>query len=223
MDKVQAVITFILSLITFGTVIYKLIIKKTHKREDEYYDKVLKPFIIKYAKNKNINAVKCIREIVHREQDYVPKYIFYLLDNNRKEELKKVLIVDYFDLYNNDSNNIVRGSNYLQKALLYVGMFFVLIFLSLGVGLIVLYALSLLLSIIYEFIENGLQAIKYIDWKMHITGGIVGGSCILISFGMAKLYLKKNIDRYSIKESHINKIINKKVEGYRKYCGGYVV
>ncbi len=222
MDKVQAGITFILSLITFGTVIYKLVIKNIHKREDEYYKKVLKPFIIEYSNNKNINAAKYIKRIVNREDDYVPKYIFYLLDNNSKEELKKVLIMDYFDLYNNDTNNIMRVSNYLQKALLYVGMIFVLIFLSVGIGLLVLCILSLIISLLCEICKSGVEGIKLIDWEMYINSGSAGGLCVLIGYGIAKLHLKVNIDRYSIKEKFIKKIIDKKVEEYRKYYNEYV-
>ena len=71
---------------------------------------MLKPFVVAYKINLDINITSFVYSKVDRSNDNIPKYVFYLIDKCQKEDeiedkcidnqniLKKVLIHDYFNL-----------------------------------------------------------------------------------------------------------------------------
>ncbi|WP_031390506.1 hypothetical protein [Kineothrix alysoides] len=98
-------LSIIISAITAtATFLHNFVFKNINKREDEYYEKVLIPFYNIYYYNSNINAVKFYKKLgIPVSAEYIPKYLLFLLKSNDEEKLKKILILDYLLLYNNDS------------------------------------------------------------------------------------------------------------------------
>lgn len=222
-EKIEIIISVLLSLITFGTAIYKLVIKKTNNRKDEYYKKVLNTFIVKYKANENVNAVKFINAVVERDDDYVPKYVFYLIDSDRNEDLKKVLLNDYFDLYKNDINSLFIIGSFLGKVVFYAYFLLIFYFLGAGVGIIALSGINVILSIILGIIEgSGINILLMALWAeiKRIFFGIV---CVAIGYGLMKLNFNCNTDWYSMKKKEIEKMIKNKLKECDKICDKYYI
>ncbi|HBF1194926.1 hypothetical protein [Clostridioides difficile] len=83
--------------------------KKRELYLDKYFEKLLTPYILEYKKNNTINSVKFIRKRYTIKDYYIPSYIFYLVENNKNEDLKKVLSVDYINNYPNHKNDINKA------------------------------------------------------------------------------------------------------------------
>ena len=103
-EKVNTAVALITAIIGVISTVYKIGFKKNDERLNAYYKNVLKPFIVEYKNNKKVNAAKFMKSVVNYDDDFVPKYVFSLMHSESKEELKKVLIYDYFELYHNDDN-----------------------------------------------------------------------------------------------------------------------
>ncbi|EGT3903104.1 hypothetical protein ERM42_12195 [Clostridioides difficile] len=104
--KIYSVVsTIFIALIVY----FKAEQKKRELYLDKYFEKVLTPYILEYKKNNTINSVKFIRKRYTIKDYYIPSYIFYLVENNKNEDLKKVLSVDYINNYPNNKNDINKA------------------------------------------------------------------------------------------------------------------
>ena len=97
-DLWQKVIALAISIAGILTTIYRMVFVKRKRRQQAYYQKLLKLFIKAYHENNHINAVEFINEKVERNDDDIPKYIFYLMDQN--ENITELVIpfmnLEYF-------------------------------------------------------------------------------------------------------------------------------
>lgn len=99
MGKIQSAIAIISSLITTIILIYQTGFKNNQERERKYYEELLMPFMQKYFNNKNINAYRYCKNKVLYTNENIPMYISFLIHTKDKEKLKKILICDYFELF----------------------------------------------------------------------------------------------------------------------------
>ena len=119
LDNIQAIIALITSIISVWGAIYKVALQKGHNREEAYYEQILKPFIVELHKNSNINPIKFLQKMAKRNNDNIPKYIFYLMDKKENEKLKKVIITDYLEFYHNDDNVMSKVGRIINKVVVY--------------------------------------------------------------------------------------------------------
>ena len=122
MENVTMVIAAISAVIGVTATIYKILFRSDAKRVEKYYEEILKPFIIDYHKDRNMNVINFLDNKAERDNDVIPKYIFYLIDNGKEksEDLKKVLLYDYIDIYPNDNNKMLRFMEMISKFLAFV-------------------------------------------------------------------------------------------------------
>jgi len=212
MEKVQLVLSVVSSIITTGIILYNTLFKGSRKREKEYYEKILKPCMVLLKKEKKVNLVKEVRKLVKRDDDTVPKYVFYLIDNNRGEELEKVLVEDYYDLYENDNKSIRNIINVVQKITLFLMVCITLFFVFFAVTCIFVGILSLIAEIF-----NRSYAENTIKWGSCIAYILLGIASYAISSGYMKLVKGTNLGRYTTNIKIMEKIIKQKVKSYDKY------
>lgn len=197
---------------------YELLFKSGRKRLDAYYEEFLKPFYVAYKKNKNINAVKFIKPLFKIDNDNIPKYILYLMEQKEAEKLKKVLLYDYYELYKNDDNNKIRICDGVLKGI--DCMYFVLIMMvTFFAGAYFSYGLLLLI---------GGQPIDFLFFKADEiiveNNNLLMGICCVIAgffaFGIAKVMILVSrllsTDRYSLNIKKIDVSIKEKVKLYDK-------
>lgn len=190
--------------------IYKLILKNEEKRIKTYYEELLKPFVNAYHKNKNINIIKYLNKKAKRNNDAIPKYIFYQLDKKESENLKKILLYDYSCIYPNDANKIMKFVEMFEKTLyliLFVSSFTLFIFATICLSF------TLILFILYLFGSN----IAFLDLLW------LSIACFTLSIIIIQIYKVMDIDMYTLKECRIQKLINRKIKSYNKNSDKYIL
>lgn len=216
-DNISWAITIIASILTTGTLIYKIFIKKAIEREKKYYEIILKPFIEKCIAEDEQNALREIENQIHHTDEFIPKYIVYLIDEAKKNaesnevtadnKLIKVLKVDYLDFYPNDEYSLMRLIKFLTKMSNCIILILSFLFLFFGCK-------SLLDGFVDLFSSNWLWISIY-----KLLLGILG--FVMYFVGICFVLLLDR-DRYTIRKSKIEKIINKKVKLYNKKCTKFV-
>lgn len=215
MDKIEIYISVATSIITFITLIYNVGIKKGRKREQQYYEKVLQPYIRKVSKKENVDAVSIVEKLVKRDDDDIPKYVTYLIksdDEEKEEKIRKVLLYDYFCLYPNDSNNQFMIIESVLKILYYIIFFISLFCLFSGVFYFeegMRYILTLSINNTWNYLIDCLDIV------------LIGIVLFVISIGLLRLSALWNDDRYTINKKRIIQLINRKIKRFDKHSKDY--
>ena len=122
-DFVCKILELLAALIPFIVIIYKWM-KNIEKndRNNEYYNKVLKPIVTKiYMNNKNNIKVE-FDKLVSINDDYIPRYLFYLRDkiNNdlsAEKKFEKIIMIDYVRNYNNHQNKMNKVFDKIDRGI----------------------------------------------------------------------------------------------------------
>ena len=219
----ESVISIVTSLIGCITLFVKTFFGKSQKREKEYYEKILRPYVLELSKNKKLSTLSIVKGLADRNNDDIPKYIFYLLDNEQEEKLNKVLIYDYWSLYPNDDNTVYKVVDGFMKLVYYLLFFMALYSIVYGI-LYVLNGFSGVLLFLIELLRNG-----------RIEGGIakgildilklffIGVCCLGVGVGIFIENTSMNEDRYDIKTKKITSMIKRKVKRYNKSSNKFMV
>lgn len=233
-ENVSSFIAIIGSLIAICTTIYKKIFKNGFKREQEYYKKVLQPYV-EQDKSRNANALQKIIIQIKRTDEYIPKYIWYLIDESQNridnetnnetnnatdnatsnDDLHKVLIYDYLDIYPNDDNMMGRLAGIVTKILTFIIIFLAFTFLVFG-------------SLHLATVINNLFLVG--SGKINLSAiNITNGHELLLTLVCFILYIVTiciamfiNQDRYTAKKKKIKKMVKRKVNAYDKRIKNYV-
>ena len=112
-ENINFIVAIVTSLITMCTLIYNTFFKGGFKREKQYYNKILIPFI-EALKAGNENALQEIKDQINHTDECVPKYVIHLINTSQiqtdntitDKKLLKVFIYDYLDIYPNDDNRM---------------------------------------------------------------------------------------------------------------------
>ena len=211
-DIVSKIVALIVATVGAATTVFNIFFKGDRGRKQAYYDSILKPFAVAYKKDPATNAIEFVKSRAERDNDNIPKYIFYIVDMQPTQDddslLKKVLIDDYLNLYPNDYNNKRNVFETVQKLLDY--MMFILLFLFIFIGAFVMTSgITTLIS--FLFAET---LPPFADWWNGIKEALVGIAISLTGVFPVKLSEWLSKDMYTVKKSRIQKLINKKVRRY---------
>lgn len=238
LDIASKIVALVVAAIGAMTTIFNVFFKGERKRKQKYYDDLLKPFVMAYQKDPNINIVAFVQSRVKREDDAIPKYVFFLLDeqemaeaeiscqqnNNDPKELSSnrdrlmmVLIDDYLTLYPNEYNKKRNLFEAVHKILDY--LMFLLTFLFAVVGAFVMTS-GVMLLISSLLAGTPLSAIDCLNNIKYIFTGFV---VALTGIVPIKISEWNSLDMYSVKKRYIQKTINKKVRRYSKRFDKYVL
>ena len=211
MENVTMVIAAISAVIGVTATIYKMLFRSDAKRVEKYYEEILKPFIIDYHKDRNMNVINFLDNKAERDNDVIPKYIFYLIDNGKEksEDLKKVLLYDYIDIYPNDNNKMLRFMEMISKFLAFVMVAMAFSFLLYG-AVCISFSLILFLQFISENIRLAFE--------------LLGLSIICLAFSGVSIQITRliNEDMYTLKEKRMRKLIQRKTKYYDKNITKYI-
>ena len=125
---------------------------KEAKREDDYYHKVLRPYIEKVHENSSNNMAVDLFNEININKPFIPPYIRYVYynendKNKRNEKLNKMLIIDYIKMYENEDRAISRFFKVADR----VEKLFMLILSAVGFasfgGLAILYLIFVLAKV----------------------------------------------------------------------------
>ncbi len=179
---------------------------KEAKREDDYYNHILRPYIKLYhedAETKNVIDFLKEKDI---NKPFIPPYVRYVYYNksetkeNRSEQLDKLLIIDYVKLYENEDRAVDRFfkvTDRVGKVLSIIGLIFFLI-LS---GLI---CIALTDAILVEMLAEDKQIQKIIAGTLTVMF-FIGLNILALIITIRTV--TKDTDMYSTKQKKINKQI----------------
>ncbi len=190
----------ILCIISFVILIFNKDYEKYSKNKEMYFDKIVVPFYNEYKKNSEIDTNNFYLDSCSFSKPYIPAYVHYLIEKNEFEILKKVFLVDYFDLYPNYNNIIFNTMTYWMIKFLY--WFILLLLFMAGIKLLII-----LLAI------TGL-----ITTLINIKEILILIAFELIIFVIIKClasYLEKN-DIYTLNKKIIKTIIDVKLRRFYK-------
>lgn len=217
MDVINGIITTITTVIGSGTIIYNLLLRDSRKRKAQYYEELLKPFVVEYKSNLDITMTSFLNNKADCSNDNIPKYVFYLIDKCQKENkiedksidnqeiIKKVLIYDYFDLYSNEYNKKIHIFEVIKKLVTYIMILTSFVFLFSSVW----YTSNFMIEFAKERIINNYSNLLF------------GIKCLFLSVIFALLPDFFYDDMYTTKKHKIEKLINKKVKRYDKVQDKY--
>lgn len=206
-DKLVSIIGLVISSTGVFTAIYKIGFQKDNKREATYYEEILNPFVVAYKKNHSINPVIFLKSKIKEDCDFIPKYIFLLVQNEEGENLKKVLICDYCELYHNDDNSVKKIFRLVLKAANYI-LILLAIFMIFLAGK---YFVDGLIDMGQHL--NDIFVKKQFEYLVDCKNGLL---FLCMSLVGVRLSLLLNKDRYTINKKRVDKIINKDVKIYDK-------
>lgn len=228
MDIASKIIALIVAAIGAGVTIYNTFFKNESTRKRKYYESLLQPFIRECNKGKAFNTTEFVNNTVDRTDDNIPKYVFYLADlqiaeQKSKEQhmqtednLKKVLIADYLNLYPNENTKKCNFFDIIRKLFDYILILLSFYFIFLGALIISYQCLSLISNIL-----TNLTAIfdsLFASFKTVVLGILImfiGAFPVLLTEWSSK-------DMYTVKKKQIKKIISKKISRYDDRIDQYV-
>ncbi|HBF6218081.1 TPA: hypothetical protein KRF17_003122 [Clostridioides difficile] len=196
---------------------------KLDKSFDDYFEKFLLSYVKKYNKDGIIDTINFVKEKYIQGEYYIPSYVFYILKekhnddlNKKREELHKVLMFDYWNNYTNFKNTISKAFNQMFSSTIFVLYIFYLLLAGTSLVFLSLY----FLLVIVDMPESLNVFFKSEDFKN------LFGLAIISAISYFVQYLLKNkfsTDYYTIVKEDIEKIINKKLEGYENNKKKYYI
>ena len=229
MDIASKIIALIVSAIGAGVTFYNTFFKSESKRKKKYYESLLQPFIRECDKGEAFNTAEFVKNTADRVDDNIPKYIFYLVDlqtaaQNSKEKheptednLKKVLIADYLNLYPNENTKKCDFFDIIRKLFDYTLILLSFYFIFLGALIISNQCLSLVSNILTN--SNAIFDYLFSSLKTVLLGILIlfiGAFPVLLTEWLSK-------DIYTVKKKRIQKIISTKIKRYDKRIDEYVL
>lgn len=214
------------SIITFIITIYKKEEIKNSNMKNDYFQKLLIKYITLHKVNNNINPVKFIKKNYKLEDYFIPSYIFYLADNNEKDLLHKVLVVDYRNNFPSTNNIIGSTTNNISNILMMIMMYTYNLATFLSALFAINATIGLVDTIIYNFrgIRGSIQVgvFKFSDIGFSIFSILINIILSIICIYISKSIFKSIKDDYAIKSKDIEKILKRKQKEYNKSIGYYI-
>lgn len=185
---------------------------KEAKREDDYYNKVLRPYIKNTHENKAKNATLDFFKEVDINEPFIPPYIRYVYyckksAKVRNKQLHKLLTIDYINMYENERRAIDRFfkvADRVQKVVaIIVFILFGVFFVLLGIDYLI-YNLKQI-ETLYAYAWIPISIIEMII-------SVLAFSC----FYALVHTLKVDNDMYSTRKKKIKKQINNLEADYKR-------
>lgn len=165
----------------------------------KYFNEFLVKFYAEYRENNDDFNMKDFFDCNYCNI-YIPPYVYYLFEIGKYDELRQVLIVDYYIGFPNEKNSIVHT---FAKCISFVDILYYFII-----------AFGMLSSIILTLVVF-VQALILKEQMDYPNLGIIGVSIFIYAMLVLKMkkYFKSN-DNYSYKKDIIDKIIESKIKDY---------
>ncbi|CUO17042.1 hypothetical protein [Clostridium perfringens] len=224
------VLTILGAVFTFIIAYFDKEHKKSIDLKEEYFKKILVPYVNKYRENKEINIIEFLKEQIDENSCFIPPYILFLVDNKNEIALHKVLIIDYKKNFPNSKNNIFNTLSRIDRI---TELIFIISLIVLGsIALILMVEILILILLeMANFFING-----YINDIRDIIEFIVVDLGLILIWGFIFMFRKENkfkklknskffrklkkflieIDEYSNSIEDIKNIINNKIQVYNK-------
>ncbi|GEM_PF-1957367 len=200
MDIKDVLILMILPVIGYLAASFNGEYDKYINAKERYFKEFLSNFYNNFRKGEDTNSFLILN--YNYSLYFVPPYISYLLEQGRNEEIRKILLVDYYDLMPSYKNIIL---NTISKAL-NSGDFFTVLMLF-----IVTVFIAMLTILLFGLIGFTNQQLNVLNSAILIISIIISTFIIKKSI---KSIIENNI--YSNSEVQINKIIKNKIKCYKK-------
>lgn len=206
-SAILAVITVIISFFNKEQEAY-------YENKNLYFKNVLLKFYERYKSTANINVVDFIKNNYSHEDNYIPQYIWYLVYENEKEKLVKILLKDYVENRISFESTISKMKSKVFRQLAFLEYFFVIIVLFLiFYSIIVIFASGTGIQHLYRY-NDGVFNFKSMLTDIIGTSVFIG-AMFLINWCIA------SADDYTLKKKKIIKKIDDKVKKYDKEKHNY--
>ena len=226
-DNYIKIIGLIVTIFAFIGTIFNLEKNKIDKLKEEYFKNLLIVYINEYKKHKKLNAVKFINKRYTMNNYFIPSYIFYLADENKKELLHKVLIVDYRNNFPRKRNSISNVISSIDGILRIVSIYISDFVRALYIIALPLSFIFLILTIIFNIYGVNrsvtIAGIQISDIQFSILTIITIIIILLILKYMQKKIINKVYDDYTMKKGEIEKVLEKKEKEYSASNDYYIV
>lgn len=226
MNSSNEAITVFTTIIGFVTLVYKLCVKKNKKREENYYKDFLKPIIAKIKSDKEIKIMEEVKTLINNidSDDNIPRYIFYLVDNEREDELEQVIMCDYITLYPNENNKISSITETILKVMNYIALILGYAMLILGPICISTSALLLVYNIFCIILKKTqIQVSDTANIDLYSAYLLLGIVFTIIGIYFMKKATKDEDDRYTTNIEYMEKMIKRKGNKYPRLCKKHYV
>lgn len=174
--------------------------------QDKYYFEFLPTLFELWSRN-DINIIKYIKRRKLKDE-CIPYYILYLTDKGRKEDLEKVLRVDYRKSRPSILNNSIRAFIKSFKKIYYISV----IILSVSI-----YLLAIIITACFGTIEivitQGTKAFYNILNILLASIILSAGPFLFMKF---LLWVKRDSDLYNLNLKTIKEIIEHKLKEYNR-------
>lgn len=217
-NNITAIAAAISTLIAVGMTIYKLVVNKKKKRINEYFDKIILPFV-KECQNdpSKEDWALYVSGLYTIKDDFVPPYITFLINQNESQKLKHVIISDFYLYHDDEENNYFNAFEQLSSFMIFVliSVFIFLLSLCLFMGIFEFFTVLLyLLNCILKFMGNsGINILK------DVVNIIVLILLVIFLWIMIKFMFQQVDGCYSVRLKQINKTIHRKEKSYLNKYG----
>ena len=208
----QDTLALIIALVTFLQNYFSKRDTKLENKQDKYLEILIQYFEKKEIYPDTIDSVNYFKNLKNKET-CIPPYIFYAAENKTKEELDKILTVDYWRENPSVDNNTIRSLNRFLKYIYYLAY----IILNM---ILVMYSINILIEFEKDIITKEVGVfIAFLKFSVSIVMEFI--CCKSIIKTVKKISL--DIDMYSFKMKNINAQINEKIEYYNKNTDKYYI
>lgn len=175
--------------------------------QDKYYFEFLPTLFELWSRN-DINIIKYIKRRKLKDE-CIPYYILYLTDKGRKEDLEKVLRVDYRKSRPSILNNSIRAFIKSFKKIYYISV----IILAVSIYLLAIIIITACFGTIEIVITQGTKAFYNILNILLASIILSAGPFLFMKF---LLWVKRDSDLYNLNLKTIKEIIEHKLKEYNR-------
>lgn len=209
------------SVVSFLIAIFNKENTKYEENKNKYFEEVLLPYFGSYKNNTNIEF-KLSYDINNQSHgmEFIPEYVQHLIREDRREELNKVLLVDYFDSYPSKKNSIKKSMNRIFN-IADIIMYFAYFIMLLLITLLITRVIPLIISeICYTITNTGSTLLNFdeVEVPMYLFFIVILLLLVLV-YVFAFIFFDKSIskkDMYSYDKKIIEKMIKLRIKRYRK-------
>lgn len=208
----QDTLALIIAFVTFLQNYFSKRDTELENKQDKYLDILIQYFEKKEIYPNTIDSINYFKNLKNKET-CIPPYIFYAAENKTKEELDKILTVDYWRENPSIDNNTIRSLNRFLKYIYYLA--YIILAMTL-----VIYSINILVEFEKDIITKEVSIfIAFLKFSVSIIMGII--CCKSIIKTNKKINL--DIDMYSFKMKNINAQINEKIKYYNNNIDKYYI
>lgn len=206
------ILPILITVLTFIIKYFNIHDKLYIESKEKYFKDVLAVYVSKLNLGLDINPIIFLKKERFEGGYFIPPYIWKLVNQNNKDDLHKILIVDYKNNYPNIENNEVKIINKISYILEIILM--ILFTLMLSFTFFVMFELAITAVVdLVNFIQNNSNTFEL---KNYLPYGIVLIISLLATMGLVFIIKKKlkRDDDYCMEKNAVDKNIEKKIKIY---------